>query len=277
MPIIGINAILLIFFLLISFYLLFPYVENFFVFYPTSSFNSKPTDFRLNYEDVYFETEDKIKLHGWFFPLEGKYPVILFCHGNAGNISHRLENIKLLLEQNLQVFIFDYRGYGQSAGRPSEKGLYEDGSAAYDYLVKHKHIPPDKIVLFGRSLGASVAIEISLRKDVRCLIIESAFTSIKDMAKTIFLFRVFSFLLPPHFNNLEKITQIIVPKLIIHGENDEIVPFSMGQKLYNTSKSPKFFYSIKGAGHNNTYIVGDKAYFENLKTFVKNQGIEVTV
>lgn len=270
MPIIGINIILLILFLLISFYLFFPYIENFFVFYPTSSFDSTPANLRLNYEDVYFETEDKIRLHGWFFPLEGKHPVILFCHGNAGNISHRLENIKLLLEQGLQVFIFDYSGYGKSAGKPSEKGLYMDGLAAYDFLVKYKHIPPDKIVSFGRSLGASAAIEISLRRDVRCLIIESAFTSTKDMAKTMFLFHAFSFLLPAHFNNLEKITQINVPKLIIHGENDEIVPFSMGQKLYNTAKFPKYFYRIKGAGHNDTYIVGEKAYFENLTAFVKN-------
>ena len=270
MPIIGINAILLILFLFISFYLFFPYIENFFVFYPTSSFDATPTDLRLNYKDVYFETEDKIRLHGWFFPLKGKHPVILFCHGNAGNISHRLENIKLLLEQGLQVFIFDYRGYGKSAGRPSEKGLYIDGLAAYDFLLKHKHIAPDKIVSFGRSLGASVAIEISLRKDVRCLIIESAFTSTKDMAKTMFLFHAFSFLLPPHFNNLEKITQITIPKLIIHGESDEIVPFSMGQKLYHASKSPKYFYRIKGAGHNDTYIVGEKLYFENLTAFVKN-------
>ncbi len=270
MPFSVINAILLILLLLVSLYFFSPYIESFFIFYPTSSFDSVPTDFRLKYEDVYFETKDEITLHGWFFPLEGKYPVILFCHGNAGNISHRLENIKLLLDQKLQVFIFDYRGYGKSAGRPSEKGLYMDGLAAYDFLVKQKKIPPYKIVSFGRSLGASLAIEISLMREVRALIIESAFTSTKEMAKTMFLFHAFSFLLPPHFNNIEKITQITVPKLIIHGENDEIVPFSMGQKLYQTSKSPKYFYRIKGAGHNDTYIIGEKEYFENLAAFVKN-------
>jgi len=270
MPVIGINVILLLLFLFISFYLFFPYIENFFIFHPTSSFDSTPSDLHLDYEDIYFKTEDKINLHGWFFPLKGNRPVILFCHGNGGNISHRLENIKLLLEKGFQVFIFDYRGYGKSAGKPSEKGLYIDGSAAYNFLVKHKHIPADKIISFGRSLGGSIAIEISLKKDVRCLIIESAFTSTKDMAKTMFLFKAFSFLLPAHFNNLEKITQITVPKLIIHGQNDNIVPFFMGQKLYHASKSPKYFYRIKEAGHNDTYIAGGRAYFKKLAAFVEN-------
>jgi hypothetical protein len=174
------------------------------------------------------------------------------------------------LDQNLQVFIFDYRGYGKSNGRPSEVGLYRDGLAAYDFLVNIKHIPSERIVLFGRSLGASPAIEISLKRNVRSIIIESAFTSTKEMAKTMFLFKIFSFLLPPNYNNLEKISQVTVPKLIIHGENDKIVPFPMGQKLFEAAPQPKYFFPIRTAGHNDTYLFGGGAYFETLATFAKN-------
>jgi fermentation-respiration switch protein FrsA (DUF1100 family) len=177
------------------------------------------------------------------------------------------------LEQQLQVFIFDYRGYGKSGGRPSEMGLYQDGLAAYEFIVNRKGISPHKIVPFGRSLGASVAIEISLRREVKSLILESAFTSTKEMAKTMFLFGLFSPLLPSHFNNLKKITRVNVPKLIIHGEDDEIVPFKMGEQLHNTAQPPKYFFPIKGAGHNDTYVVGGNKYFEILSAFVKNSNV----
>ena len=257
-----------------SFYFFYPKIENFFIFFPESDFDLVPKDLNLNYEDVYFRTEDGKRLHGWLFPLEGEFPVILFSHGNAGNISHRLDNIRLLLEQKLQVFIFDYRGYGKSSGRPSEKGLYKDGLAAYEYLVRERHIPPDQIIPFGRSIGAAIAIEVALKKDVRSLIIESAFTSTKDMAKTMFLFYLFSYFLPANYNNLEKIAHVNVPKLIIHGEGDEIVPFSMGKKLFSASNDPRHFYRIKGAGHNDTYIVGGKEYFQTLAAFVKDSKIE---
>jgi len=251
----------------ILFYLFYPQVENFFLFYPQTRFDMHPSDWRLHYEDVAFTAEDRIRLHGWFFPLEGDRPVLLFCHGNAGNISHRIENVALLLEQNLQVFIFDYRGYGKSAGSPSEKGIYRDGLAACDFLVKQKFIAPERILVFGRSLGAAVAVEIALHRKVGALILESAFTSSREMAKTMFLFRPFAFLLPLHYNNLEKIPRISVPKLIIHGEKDEIVPFSMGQKLYQSSRAPKKFLPVKAASHNDTYVVGGRSYFEALASF----------
>ncbi|TET92887.1 MAG: alpha/beta hydrolase [Desulfobacteraceae bacterium] len=269
----GISLVLVILLAVGCFCFFYPQVENFFIFYPQASFDAVPSDWRLSCEDVYFDTEDKKKLHGWYFPLKGNAPLLLFCHGNAGNISHRLENVKLLLDQQLQVFIFDYRGYGKSGGKPSEKGLYLDGLAAYDFIVNRKGISPHKIVPFGRSLGASVAIEIFLRREVKSLILESAFTSTKGMAKTLFPFMLFSPLLPAHYNNLKKITRVNVPKLIIHGEDDEIVPFSMGQKLYQTAKAPKYFCPIKGAGHNDTYVVGGNEYFETLATFVRDSSI----
>jgi len=245
-------------------------IEAFFIYYPDTAFESVPQDWHLSYEEIWFDTEDGVRLHGWFFPLKGEAPVILFCHGNAGNISHRIDNVRRLLEQQLQVFIFDYRGYGKSSGKPSEAGLYLDGQAAYDFLTHNRHIAPGKIIPFGRSLGAAVAVEIALRRQVSALIIESAFTSTKEMAKTMLLFKPFAFFLPPHFNNLEKISRIPVPKLLCHGEKDEIVPFSMGRKLFQTAHEPKIFFPIKGAGHNDTYLVGGNAYFQTLAAFVRD-------
>jgi fermentation-respiration switch protein FrsA (DUF1100 family) len=198
--------------------------------------------------------------------------VILFCHGNAGNISHRLDNVARLLERELQVFIFDYRGYGKSAGRPSEKGIYLDGLAAYDYLVREAQIPADKIILFGRSLGAAVAVEIALQREICSLILESAFTSTKDMAKAMVLFRPLSPFVPSNYDNLGKIAQIRTAKLIVHGDQDEIVPFAMGRRLFARALQPKEFYPIRGAGHNDTYFVGGESYFRRLATFVRGVG-----
>ncbi len=269
----AICFIILILALAVCFSCFYQQIENFFVFYPQASFDSVPADWRLTTEDVYFDTEDSEKLHGWFFPSKDDAPMILFCHGNAGNISHRLENIKLITDQDIQVFIFDYRGYGKSSGRPSETGLYKDGLAAYDFLVNQKHIPPQRIILFGRSLGAAIVLEIALKRNVGAIILESAFTSSRGMARTLSLFKIFASLLPPHYNNLEKIGRITVPKLIVHGEEDEIVPFSMGEEIYNIAQPPKYFFSIKNAGHNDTYLVGGKKYFEALAAFIKDQKI----
>jgi fermentation-respiration switch protein FrsA (DUF1100 family) len=269
----AIYFIVLILALVVCFSCFYQHIENFFLFYPQTSLDSAPADWGLTYNDVYFDTEDGERLHGWFFPSKKDAPVILFCHGNAGNISHRLDNIKLLTEQNMQVFIFDYRGYGKSSGKPSETGLYKDGLAAYDFLVNQRNVSPERLILFGRSLGAAISIEIALKRNVAAIILESAFTSSRGMARTLSLFKIFAPLLPPHYNNLEKIGRITVPKLIVHGEDDDIVPFSMGKEIYNTSQPPKYFFSIKNAGHNDTYIVGGKKYFETLAAFVKDRKI----
>jgi len=244
-------------------------IENHFVFYPEKSLDVLPSEFALEFTDCYFTTPDGERLHGWFFPPEGDTPVLLFCHGNAGNISHRLENIQLLLNRGLGVFIFDYRGYGRSTGDPSEKGIYIDGKSAYNHLIQHHGILPENIVLFGRSLGACVAIELSLKNRARCIIIESAFTSIKDMAKRLFPFVIFSSLLPDHYNNFVKIRNVTMPKLFIHGQKDTLVPLSMGKELFMISPEPKDFFPIEKAGHNDTFIVGGDEYFNKLISFIE--------
>jgi fermentation-respiration switch protein FrsA (DUF1100 family) len=274
MPMNKLYPILLILITAAGCYFFFPQIESFFIFYPQRHLDQVPSDVGLKADEVFFQTSDRTKLHGWYFDHEQKGPVLLFCHGNAGNISHRLGNIKLLLDAGLRVFIFDYRGYGKSGGKPSERGLYRDGLAAYDFLVHQKRIPRNRIVPFGRSLGAAVAVEIALRREVRSLIIESAFTSTKEMAKSIWLFWPISFLVPPHYDNLSKIPQISVPVLIIHGQQDGIVPFPMGKRLHAAAPMPKHFLPLKGAGHNDTYIIGGSRYFQSLAGFAKKGGFK---
>lgn len=244
------------------------WIENFFVFFPARDHDFSPETMHMDYEDMIFETGDGKKLNGWFFPGKTESPVLIFFHGNAGNISHRLDNVLGLLEQELGVFIFDYRGYGKSSGSPSEKGIYTDGLAAYDYLLEEKKVPPEKIILFGRSLGAAVAAQVALKRKARVLIMESAFTSIKDMARTMPLFALLSPFLPANYNNLKKVAQLRIPLLVIHGRRDDLVPFSMGQRLYDAARPPKFFYPLEGAGHNDTFVVGGPAYFQTLSRFI---------
>lgn len=265
----------ILFFIITLFYLFYSRIENFFVFFPDRNIDLLPDDLGLVCRDIYFETGDGERLNGWFFPVSGEKssPVILFFHGNAGNMSHRLENIQLLLEQDIRVFIFDYRGYGKSSGRPTEEGLYLDGLAACDYLLENEGVSTGDIVLFGRSLGAAVAVNTALNRSVRSVIMESAFLSTKHMAKTMPLFMPLSYFLPPNYNNLEKVRAIKAPKLFIHGDDDEIVPFSMGETLYRESEPPKYFLCLEGAGHNDTYYKGGDDYFLTLAKFVHDSKI----
>jgi uncharacterized protein len=254
------------------FWVFYDRIERFFVFYPFASLDYQPDGRRYPYSSVYFHAQDGEKLHGWFFPGPKGAPVLLFCHGNAGNISHRLENIELLLESGLGVFIFDYRGYGNSTGKPSENGVYMDGLGAFDWLTTDGGVSPDDVVAFGRSLGAAVALETALERRMRAVVIESPFISTREMAKTMFPFMLLTPILPENFNNRRKIQAIKIPILVIHGDRDRIVPFSMGERLYRLAPEPKRFHRIPGAGHNDTYLVGGKAYFDMLAAFAESPG-----
>jgi len=257
-------------FLILAGILFYSQLENRLVFYPTRGLDDSPSNWNLSYRDVLLRSKDGENLHCWFFPLTGKPQVLLFCHGNAGNISHRIENVEHLVKRGVSVFLLSYRGYGESTGRPSEKGIYVDGLAAYDYLIETERIPSNRIAVFGRSLGAAVAIEVALQRGVRCIVIESAFTSLRDLSKTIFPWSLFSPFIPNHYDNGTKIGTLSIPKLIIHGKNDEIVPFWIGEKLFTLAKDKKKFFAIEGAGHNDTYIVGGSTYFDELVSFIFN-------
>jgi fermentation-respiration switch protein FrsA (DUF1100 family) len=223
-------------------------------------------------EECRIATSDGLTLHGWWHGGAGSgdassRPVVLWFHGNAGNITHREENLQLLAHQGLAVFLVDYRGYGLSEGKPSEKGLYADGEAAYRYLVEERAIEPNRIVCFGRSLGAGVALHVALEHEVAALIMESPFASVPAMARKHYPFLPVWFLLRNRYDSLGKVPELKVPLLVLHGDRDSIVPLKHGKAVYEAAPEPKEFYTIVGAGHNDTYYVGGGPYFRKLREF----------
>lgn len=249
-------------------------IERFFIYYPSREISLTPKTHNVPFENVEFTAKDGVKLFGWFIPAKGEGksvpPTILWFHGNGGNLSNRVTNIALLHHYvRSNIFIFDYRGYGQSEGAPSEQGIYCDGEAAVQYLLARTDVDSERMVYFGRSLGASVALQVAIRQSPAGIILESPFTSIVAMARKLYGFPLGRILLTK-YDNESMIRQIHIPLLILHGDQDKIVPFEMGQALFDIANSPKNFYNIKGAGHNNTDITGGEPYFHRLDTFVKS-------
>jgi fermentation-respiration switch protein FrsA (DUF1100 family) len=244
-------------------------LEEKFIYHPSKypDGNWQPESYGLSAEECFFMSDDNVRLHGWFFSTENPGGTLLWFHGNAGNITHRLDNVRRLLALDVNIFIFDYRGYGKSEGSPSEKGLYADGLAAYDYLVGSRKIDPTSIILFGRSMGAVVAVHAAANRPCRGLVVESGFSSARDMAKTLFPVLPLQFFLRSKFDAETKIRNIQVPTLFLHGTEDRTVPIELGRKLYDRSNGPKSFHEIIGAGHNDTYLVGGSSYFKRLGDF----------
>ncbi len=240
-----------------------------FIYYPEPDWWAKPADLGLRAEDVYLTPEPGVQLHAWFFPLPAPLATLLFCHGNAGNVSHRLENVYYLLQTGLQVLLFDYRGYGHSSGQPTEEGLYRDALNAWAHLVQRPDTAGTPRVVFGRSLGGAVAVELATRVEVDGLIVESTFTSIQTLARRIFPLPLPE--LPVKYDSLSKIGRIRTRLLAIHGEEDELIPFADGWTLFQAAPEPKAWYAIPAAGHNDTYLVGGEAYFRRLAAFASEQ------
>lgn len=246
--------------------------ENKIIYHPTKYPGGywNPESYGLKVEDVFFNAADGVKLHAWFVPAEKPIATLLWHHGNAGNLTHRLDNILQLRPLRLNIFIFDYRGYGRSEGKPDQQGIFKDSQAAYDFLTQKKNIAPETLFLFGRSLGGVCAIETASKNKAAGLIIESTFTSAREMADKIFPFFPLKFLLKSKYNAIGTVASVNMPKLFLHGAEDDLVPISMGRKLFDAAREPKEFYSIKGAGHNDTYSVGGKEYFDTLERFIQN-------
>lgn len=241
--------------------------QNRLVFFPSRDDAGNPGDVGLEYEEVWLTSGFGRKIHGWFVPAVGGRYTLLFCHGNAGNITHRLDSIRQFNELGLSVFIFDYQGYGRSEGRPGERGTYNDSRAAWDYLTGERGIPPDRVVLFGRSLGGAVAIELAGVVEPFALIVESCFTSAVDMGTRIYPWLPIRLVRRIHYNSLSRIGDVTVPKLVIHSIDDETVPFGMGKRLYNRAQRPKQFLKIRG-GHGDGFLVSDRLYRETIAGFL---------
>jgi len=238
------------------------------VFFPDRTIEQTPTDFGLRYEDIWFESGDGVRLHGWLVPAPAPTHLLLFCHGNAGNISHRLDNVKLLHQRGITVFLFDYRGYGRSDGRISEQGFYLDSEAAHQVARRWTEQHKTKLVIFGRSLGGIAATHLGATQSCDGLILESTFTNMGAMARVLYPLPFTERFLKHRLDALGEITQVRTPILFIHGDQDKVVPIKLGLELYEAAPSPKEFVTVPGAGHYDTYLLNGKDYFDKLRVFL---------
>ena len=247
--------------------------EDRLIYFPQKTLDSRPADWDLSAEDWSIAAADGVRLAGWWIRGRGE-SVLVYFHGNAGNASHRLGRSRDLVEGlGLDVVLVDYRGYGMSSGRPSEAGLYADGEAIVRG-VEARGIGPERIVLFGESLGGAVALETAMRRPCRAVILEAPFLSIPDMARSVYPF-VPSFLVRTRFDNASKIARLAVPKLVVQAEHDDVVPPDQTRRLFELAAPPKEYYVIRGARHNDTASVGGQAYLEAWRAFLAKSRVPV--
>ena len=252
--------------------LLWKQLEKRFVFFPTSVIEYTPGDVGLDYEEVFVTTDDGLRLHAWRVPGTTEFTWLLF-HGNGGNIGHRVPELALFHHRlGVNLFIFDYRGYGRSEGSPSEQGTYRDARAALRYLQDRADTPKERIVYFGHSLGTAVAVELAVFKPPLGLILVSPFASVSDMSRLVFPLLPAGWLLRNKYNSLARIGKIHRPLLILHGGQDETVPISHANKLFDAANPPKHLEVLPGAGQNDTFEAGGQAYWRALEQFVSELG-----
>jgi uncharacterized protein len=228
-----------------------------------------PEQIGLAYESVEITTSDDETLHGWFVPVPEAQGTVLFFHGNAGNISHRMDYMPMFQRLGYNFFIIDYRGYGQSSGSPSEAGTYLDAEAAWRYLTEAKGIAPSQIVLYGESLGGPIAAWLAARQKPAGLILASSFTSAPDLAETIYPFLPVRLIARINYNTLEFLASITAPVLVMHSPQDEIVPFVHGQNLFQAASEPKQFLTLEG-GHNSGFVFMREEWITALGAFLDN-------
>lgn len=246
-----------------------PMIERFFIYFPQRGLDADPSTVGLDFENARFETSDGVGLHSWFVPARTD-ATLLWFHGNAGNISHRLDQLKLLHDEiGANILIVGYRGYGDSEGTPSEKGFYADALAALSFLNEHDDVDATKIIYYGQSLGAAVAAELATRHPPAGLILEAPFTSVADMARHHYRFFPARFFVRTRFDTLGRIGSIRSPLLMIHGARDDIVPIEMARRVFEAALDPKRFEVVQGAGHNDVYVVGGTHYLAALRSFVR--------
>ena len=237
---------------------------------PGRDLTATPADIGLDYEDVSIEAEDGVRLHGWFIPGEGSR-TLLFFHGNAGNISHRLDSIRQFHRLGLSIFIIDYRGYGRSGGKASEKGIYRDADAAWHHLTGYRGLQANDIIVFGRSMGASAAAKLASRVDPLALIVESSFTSIPDIAQDLY-----PWLPARQLSRLRHATRDYVadtrrPVLVVHSSEDEIIPYHHGEAIFDAANEPRYLLTLRG-GHNDAWLLDEPNYIRGIREFMRRLG-----
>ncbi len=240
--------------------------EDFLALFPSSfpEGNWEPAD--MDFEDCWFQTIDGLRLHGWYLRHEDPRAVILFAHGNAGNLSHRASHVRLLRDRfRVSVFVFDYRGYGRSEGVPTIDGLLRDARAAREYLAQREQIAEKEIVLLGRSLGGAVVVDLASERGARGVILESTFSSLSEVAASHFPRQLVDLALTKEMDSVSRIAKYQGPLLQSHGDADRTIPYSLGRKLFDAANEPKTFVTLRGRDHNDPPT---EEYYEALEQFL---------
>ena len=237
------------------------------VYFPTREIIATPDNAGLSYETVRFRSEDGVNLSGWYVPAPNAYKTILFCHGNGGNISHRIETLKIFHRLGLSTFLFDYRGFGESEGSPDEEGTYRDAEAAWKYLTETLHISPSQIIIVGRSLGGPIAANLAQSRQSKGLIIESSFTSAPDIGRKFFPFLPVKLIARFYYSTDKYLKEVKCPILVVHSSNDDLIPFEHGKSLFESAPEPKQFLEISGS-HNNGFFTSGKVYKDGIREFI---------
>ena len=228
-----------------------------------------PGDVGMDYENVAIDTADGVTLHGWFIAGRSSQ-VLLFFHGNAGNISHRLDSIRQFQELGLSILIIDYRGYGQSGGRTTEEGIYRDADAAWRYLTERRKISAGNIVIFGRSLGASAASWLAAQYQPLALILESSFTSVPDIARELYPWLPVRWISRFSHATLDYVRDVHCPVLVVHSRDDEIIPLHHGEAIFAAANEPRTLLVLRG-GHNDAFLSDRHTYIEGLRAFLNGE------
>jgi pimeloyl-ACP methyl ester carboxylesterase len=235
--------------LIVFFAMFFRWFEHTNVYHPTRTFDARPEELRRPYEEARFKTSDGLTLHGWFFPSSkaSNRPAvaILFCHGNGGNISHRLPVYEVLLETGAAVFTFDYRGYGQSEGRPSEEGTYRDAEAALSWL-EQRGFPSTHVIAFGESLGGGIASELARRRPLGGVVLQSTFTSIPDVGAELFWWLPVRWLGSIEYDTQAKLPSVQAPVVVMHSRDDGLIRYEHAQRNYAAANDPKWLVELQG-------------------------------
>jgi fermentation-respiration switch protein FrsA (DUF1100 family) len=237
------------------------FFQNHLLYFPDRTLAFTPADVGLPFEDLTLTTADGVSLSAWYVPAEKSEGSVIICHGNAGNIGDRIVTLKVFREMGFNALIFDYRGYGRSEGSPNEEGTYLDAEAAWAFLTQEKGESPDRIVLYGRSLGGAVAIELARRHEPAVLVVECTFTSIVDVARIHFPLLPAGLLCRNRYESIDKVPHIKCPKIFYHGQDDALIPIELSRRLYEAAAEPKQFIDTLG-GHNVAGFLYNDQYAE---------------
>jgi len=238
------------------------------IYFPSRDLRSTPREIALEFEDVSLTGSDGVRIHAWFVPAPDRRRHVIFAHGNAGNLADRLATIKMLHDSGLNVLAFDYRGYGRSDGAPSEKGTYRDAQAAWEYVTRDRGVAPADVVLFGRSLGGAVMIDLAGRHEPGALVVESTFTSLADVGAVHYPLLPVRWLLSYRYDSKSKIGRITCPKLFLHGRDDSLIPLTMARDLFDAAAEPKAFIETPG-DHNDSGVLYAPDYVARFGEFLR--------